>query len=418
MKKLLTIIFIFMCFNLSSQVIDDVSNKSDKIVKKFKKKNFFKSIYDDVFKYSTVYIAGDVSNAYENTRKDYFVERPSDNNLYDIPKVIDVTEYYKPDYRIGVGVRRLARFDYEIKQNYIDGTENMIGLSAPTAAVKGFEYLFHYERERERGEEFTNSRYFLRHTGKYHIVKLEQREQGNVGFKYQSGEVRFRLPIGNKFSISLGGIYRTHQTAYGYNPIEIWLNETAIWVNPNTGEEIEYPANAWYSLGYLYGYTDHLTKYTDINTGEERFDWIWKDSNGDIVSYSDIQFRQEIFGDLMNRYNNEIWDELDGFGVVSPIVGFDFYYARSKFWSHIYGSYLPPYHKYVQGDEQYSYMNRNNWGKGGLRKDSELEQWEDYQAGAIIGIKLNRFGIFIEGEYTKFWDTEIFNSSIGINYRL
>ena len=63
-------------------------------------------------------------------------------------------------------------------------------------------------------------------------------------------------------------------------------------------------------------------------------------------------------------------------------------------------------------------MNRNNWGKGGLRKDSELEQWEDYQAGIIIGIKLKRFGIFIEGEYTKFWDTEIYNSSIGINYML
>jgi len=397
MNKLITILALLFISNIDAQI--------------------FKKVYDNIFKYSTVYIAGDMSNAYENTRKDYFVERPSDNNLYDIPKVIDVTEYYKPDYRIGIGVRRLARFDYEIKQNYIDGTENMIGLSAPTAAVKGFEYLFHYERERERGEEFTNSRYFLRHTGKYHIVKLEQREQGNVGFKYQSGEVRFRLPIGNKFSISVGGMYRTHQTAYGYNPIEIWLNETAIYVSP-TGEEIEYPANAWYTLGFLYGYTDHFTKYTDINTGEERYDWIWKDSDGNIVSYSDIQFRQEIFGDLMNRYNNEIWDELDGFGVISPVVGFDFYYARSRFWSHIYGSYLPPYHKYVQGDEQYSYMNRNNWGKGGLRKDSELEQWEDFQAGAIIGVKLNRFGIFIEGEYTRFWDTEIFNSSIGINYRL
>tara|TARA_R110002020_G_scaffold199798_1_gene401688 strand:+ start:1022 stop:2215 length:1194 start_codon:yes stop_codon:yes gene_type:complete len=397
MNKLITILALLFISNIDAQI--------------------FKKVYDNVFKYSTVYIAGDMSNAYENTRKDYFVERPSDNNLYDIPKVIDVTEYYKPDYRIGIGIRRLARFDYEIKQNYIDGTENMIGLSAPTAAVKGFEYLFHYERERERGEEFTNSRYFLRHTGKYHIVKLEQREQGNVGFKYQSGEVRFRLPIGNKFSISVGGMYRTHQTAYGYNPIEIWLNETAIYVSP-TGEEIEYPANAWYTLGFLYGYTDHFTKYTDINTGEERYDWIWKDSDGNIVSYSDIQFRQEIFGDLMNRYNNEIWDELDGFGVISPVVGFDFYYARSRFWSHIYGSYLPPYHKYVQGDEQYSYMNRNNWGKGGLRKDSELEQWEDFQAGAIIGVKLNRFGIFIEGEYTRFWDTEIFNSSIGINYRL
>jgi len=397
MNKLITILALLFISNIDAQI--------------------FKKVYDNIFKYSTVYIAGDMSNAYENTRKDYFVERPSDNNLYDIPKVIDVTEYYKPDYRIGIGIRRLARFDYEIKQNYIDGTENMIGLSAPTAAVKGFEYLFHYERERERGEEFTNSRYFLRHTGKYHIVKLEQREQGNVGFKYQSGEVRFRLPIGNKFSISVGGMYRTHQTAYGYNPIEIWLNETAIYVSP-TGEEIEYPANAWYTLGFLYGYTDHFTKYTDINTGEERYDWIWKDSDGNIVSYSDIQFRQEIFGDLMNRYNNEIWDELDGFGVISPVVGFDFYYARSRFWSHIYGSYLPPYHKYVQGDEQYSYMNRNNWGKGGLRKDSELEQWEDFQAGAIIGVKLNRFGIFVEGEYTRFWDTEIFNSSIGINYRL
>ena len=397
MNKLITILALLFISNIDAQI--------------------FKKVYDNIFKYSTVYIAGDMSNAYENTRKDYFVERPSDNNLYDIPKVIDVTEYYKPDYRIGIGIRRLARFDYEIKQNYIDGTENMIGLSAPTAAVKGFEYLFHYERERERGEEFTNSRYFLRHTGKYHIVKLEQREQGNVGFKYQSGEVRFRLPIGNKFSISVGGMYRTHQTAYGYNPIEIWLNETAIYVSP-TGEEIEYPANAWYTLGFLYGYTDHFTKYTDINTGEERYDWIWKDSDGNIVSYSDIQFRQEIFGDLMNRYNNEIWDELDGFGVISPVVGFDFYYARSRFWSHIYGSYLPPYHKYVQGDEQYSYMNRNNWGKGGLRKDSELEQWEDFQAGAIIGVKLNRFGIFIEGEYTRFWDTEIFNGSIGINYRL
>jgi hypothetical protein len=398
MKKLLYILCVLFCFNLNAQIL--------------------KKFYDEVFKYSTVYIAGDMSNAYENTRKDYFVERPDADDLYAIPKVIDVTEYYPFDYRAGIGIRRMARFDYEIKQNYIDGTENMIGLSAPTAAVKGFEYLFHWEKERERGEEFINTRYFLRHTGKYHIVKLEQREQGNVGFKYQSGELRFRIPIGFKFSFSLGAMYRTHQTAYGYNPIEIWLNETAIWLNPDTGEQIEYPKNAWYSLGYVYGYTDHLTRYTDVQTNEQRTDWIWKDSNGKIVAYSDIDFRNGVFGDLMNRYNNEIWDELDGFGVVSPVVGFDFYHSRNNFWTHIYGSYLPPYHEYVSGDIDVSYLNRNNWGKGGLRKDSELEQWEDYQFGAIIGLKLKRFGIFIEGEYTKFWDTKIYNSSIGINYML
>jgi len=398
MNKLITILALLFITNINAQL--------------------FKKIYDEVFKYSTVYVAGDMSNAYENTRKDYFVERPSDDNLYDIPRVIDVTEYYPFDYRYGFGIRRIAMFDFEIKDNYIDGKESLVALSAPTAAVKGWEYLVNIEFERERGEEFTNSRYFIRHTGKYHIVKLEQREQGNVGFKYQSAELRFRVPISNKFSISLGGMYRTHQTAYGYNPIEIWLNETITNTDPNTGLTYTYPLNPWYSLGYLYGYSDHRTRYTDLDTGEERYDWIWKDEAGNIVSYSDIQFRQDIFGDLMNRFNNEIWDELDGFGVISPIVGIDFAHQRNNHWIVAYANYLPPYHKYVSGDELYSYMNRNNWGKGGLKKDSELEQWEDYQFGAIIGIKLNRFGIFIEGEYTKFWDTEIFNSSVGVNYRL
>ena len=35
---------------------------------------FFKEIYKDFLKYGTVYAAGDISNAYENSRKDYFIE--------------------------------------------------------------------------------------------------------------------------------------------------------------------------------------------------------------------------------------------------------------------------------------------------------------------------------------------------------
>tara|TARA_R100001440_G_scaffold40931_1_gene60687 strand:- start:865 stop:2067 length:1203 start_codon:yes stop_codon:yes gene_type:complete len=379
-----------------------------------------KKVYDELFKYSTLYVSGDISNSYENTVKDYFVQRPADNGLYDIPEVIDVTEYYPFDYRIAFGIRRLGLFDYEVKsKHYYDGSESTVGLSAPTAAVKGFEYLFNFELERERGEEFKNSRYFIRHTGKYHIVKLEQREQGNIGFKYQSAELRARIPLGRKLSISAGAIYRTHsaETGTGYNPIEIWLNRTDTYVDAY-GNVIEYPINPWYTLGFIYGYTDHFTKYTDIQTGQERFDWIWKDSNGDIVAYSDIDFRNTIFGDLMNRWNEEQFAFIDDFGLISPIIGFDFYHNRNNFWTHIYGSYLPGYHKYIQGDIDFSYLNRNNYGKGGLRKDANLEQWEDYQFGAVIGWKIKRFGIFLEGEYTKFWDTEIYNSSIGINYRL
>jgi len=382
---------------------------------------FFKEIYEDFLKYGTVYAAGDIRNAYENSRKDYFVARPDDGDLYAIPRVIDVTEYYDFDYRIGFGIRKLARFDYEVKPgNFWTGNqiiEKQGALSAPTSAVKGFEYLFHWEKQRLRDEVFTNKRYFLRHTGKYHIVKIESREQGNVGFQYSSAEVRGRLPIGKKFSISAGLMARTHETAYGYNPVEIWLNETEEWTNPQTGEVIEYPANPWYSLGYEYGYSDHPTTYVDETTGEEMFDYIWKDEDGTIVAYSDIDFRNGVFGDLMNRYNNEIWDELDAFAVISPVIGADFYHYKNNFWVHAYANWLPGYHKYISGDVDFSYMNRNNWGKGGLVKDSEPEQWEDYQAGINFGWKVGKnLGIFIDGEYTKFWDTKIFNSTFGINY--
>ncbi len=125
MRKLLVLIGLFISINSNAQ--------------------FFKEVYKDFLKYGTFYVAGDVQNAYEETTKDYFVRKPEDGNLYDVPEVIDVTEYYPNDYRLGVGFRKLARFDYEVKaKNYYDGTENNKALSAPTAAVKGLEYLLHY----------------------------------------------------------------------------------------------------------------------------------------------------------------------------------------------------------------------------------------------------------------------------------
>ena len=373
---------------------------------------FFKEIYKDFLKYGTVYAAGDISNAYENSRKDYFVERPADGDIYAIPRVIDVTDYYDFDYRIGFGIRKLARFDYEVKPgNFWTGNnkiEKQTALSAPTSAVKGFEYLVHYEKERQRGEEFINERYFLRHTGKYHIAKIEKRTNGNVGFEYVSGEVRARLPIGKKFSISAGAIYRTHQKAYGYNPIEIWLNET----NEDGGT-----AQSWQTLGYEYDYTDHYTSYN--SDGQIFYDWIWRNPEGEIVAYGDRDFRDRVMPDLMNRYNNAIFDTLDPYAEVAPIIGMDVYHYKSKFWLHAYANWILPHHKYLKGDSDFNYLNRNNWGKGGLIQDSEPEQWSDYNTGINLGWKLSKsLGIFIEGEYTKFWDQKIFNSSVGLNLTL
>ena len=391
MKQILLTLCLLITFNISGQEKE--------------KGRFFKSIYNELFKYSTVYVAGDMQNPKENV-PDYFVRTNPDGGLYDIPVVVDGTDYYEFDYRYGIGIRKLARYDYEVKgKQYYDGTENNVGLSATNSPVKGLEYVFHWEKERERDELYDNHRYFLKHSGKYHMVKLESRKQGKVDFNYQSAELRAKLPIGKKFSLSAGIMYRTHERPYGYNPVEIWLNETT---------EEGYAVNPWYTLGFYYGYDDHYT--TTQYQGQTLYDWYWTDPDGNIVAHTDLEFRETVFTNLMNRYNEEMWAEIDAFGVVSPVIGFDFYHYKNNFWTHIYGSYLPPYHKYVKGDEDFSYLNRNNWGLGGLSEDAIHEQWEDYQAGLVFGWKLSRsIGVFFEGEYTKFWDSEIYNSSVGLN---
>jgi len=396
MKQILTILAILISFNITAQ-------------EEKEKGKFFKSIYNELFKYGTFYVAGNIDNPKEEP-KDYFVRTNPDGNLYAPPVVVDGTDYYDYDYRYGFGIRKIARFDYERKaKDYYDGTESNVAMTAPNSSVKGLEYVFHTEKERSRDEIFKNHRYFLKHSGDYHMVKLESRAQGKVDFKYKSAEVRAKLPIGKKFSLSAGAMYRTHERPYGYNPVEIWLNET---------DDNGWAVNPWYTLGFYYGYDDIYYTQEDQN-GNETSDWYWVDEQGETVAYTDLQFRDTVFAELMNRYNHEVWDTIDAFGVVSPVVGFDFYHFKSNFWLHAYGSYLLPYHKYVKGDEDFSYLNRNNWGLGGLKEDAELEQWEDFQAGINFGWKLNRsIGIFFEGEYTKFWDSRIYNGSVGFNITL
>ena len=393
MKKLLAIILL-ISFSLTGQ--------------EKQKKNLFKTFYKDFLEYGTLYIAGDIQNPKEEA-KDYFVRTNPDGNLYAPPIIVDGTDYYDYDYRYGFGIRKIARFDYEIKgKQYYDGTESNTAMTAPNSSIKGLEYVIHIEKERSRDEVFQNHRYFIKHSGKYHIVKVESRKQGKVNFDYKSAEIRAKLPIGEKFSISAGAIYRTHERPYGYNPAEIWLNET---------DSNGWPINQWYQLGYQYGFTDQSV-IINID-GEEVYDWYWYNPAGEIVAYSDLQFRDTVFESLLNRFNEEAWEEIDAFGVVSPVLGFDFYHYKNDFWLHAYGSYLLPYHKYVQGDEAFSYHNRNNWGLGGLIEDAEKEQWEDYQTGVQFGWKLNKnIGVFFEGEYTKFWDSKIYNNSVGLNITL
>ena len=402
MKKLIVLFVILLSTQLQAQE---------------EKTGILKSIYKDFLKYGTVYGAGDINNSIEAAEPTYFLRTNPDGSIYSIPDVVDNTDVFPFDYRYGFGIRKLARFDYERKpKNFYDGTEEQLVFGAPTSAVQGLEYLFHYEKERWRGEDFTNYNYFVKHTGKYHIFKMQSREVGKINLKYQSAELRARLPLGKKLSISAGAIARGHERAYGYNPIEIWLNETSVDENGN-----EYPTNQWYQLGYENGYQDvfYTQTSTDPNTGQEvtTQDWYWLDEDGNQVAASDLDFRERIMPMLMNEFNGRAWDELDPWIEIAPIIGLDFYHYKRDFWFHGYANYILPYHKYIKGDETASYLNRNNWGKGGLKEDSELEQWIDYSFGASFGTKIGKnLGVFVEGEYSKMWDSKLYQTTIGINY--
>ena len=381
---------------------------SSQIKAQNKAQDFVNSLYKDFLKYGTLYGAGEVRNSVEAPYPTYIVRTNENGSLYDIPRVEDNTIKYPFDYRYGFGIRKLARFDYERKpKNYYDGTEDQLVFTAPSSAIQGLEYQFHKEWERWMGREFDNSRYFLKHTGKYHIVKAESRKVDRINLKYQSAETRARLPIGEKFSISAGAIFRTHDRPYGYNPIEIWLNET-----DDTGNAV----NPWYTLGYQYGYNDVFYTQTTAN-GDTTQDWCWVDPDGNEVAHSDLAFRENVYPLLMNRYNNEIWSQLSRFGEIAPIIGFDFYHYESKFWLHAYANWILPYHHYVMGDEDFSYLHRDNWGKGGHNNLLEGKQWSDYNFGANLGWKVGKnLGIFVEGEYSKMWDSQLYQTTFGLNY--
>ena len=406
MKKLL----IFFLFFFSTFIFSQENSKP----------SFFNSLYKDFLKYGTIYGAGDISNSIEAAEPTYFLRTNQDGSLYSIPDVVDNTEVFPYDYRYGFGIRKLARFDYERKpRNYYDGTEEQLVFGAPTSAITGLEYQFHFEKERWRGRDFTNYNFFLKHTGKYHIAKIQAREVGKINLNYNSAELRARLPIGKKFSISAGAIARGHERAYGYNPIEIWLNETEM-LDDGNGGQFENPVNQWYQLGYDNGYTDIFytqTSTTPYGGNTVTQDWCWVDENGVQVAHSDLDFRERIMPGLMNEFNRAAWDLLDPWVEVAPIVGVDFYHYKRNFWLHAYANYILPAHTYIAGEEEFSYLNRNNWGKGGLIEDAQLEQWDDYSAGLSFGTKIGKnLGIFIEGEYSKMWDSKLYQTTFGLNY--
>lgn len=314
-------------------------------------------------------------------------------------EVQDVTIQNPFDYRYTFGIRRVARYDYENRQNrFYDGhNQSTTALSAAVGAVEGWEYLAQYDRGRQQGRDYVNERYFIRYLAKYFMIKSELHNQGLVDLNFAQIETRSRLHIG-ELDFSLGLAARRHN-AYGYNPISVYLER-----------------NPWWDLAHEYGYKDIPYDIDfDLDGVVDNFDWYWCDINEMKVADTDADFRRYIYGDIVNDYNKARLSEIGVLGSLSAIMGVDFYHYTENFWIHSWGSVLP-WHTHIIGDHAFSYENfadnldnTNHWVDG---------QWIDYNFGAVLGYKIGlRWGIFAETEIMRYWDREIFMIKAGLNYQ-
>ena len=137
--------------------------------------------------------------------------------------------------------------------------------------------------------------------------------------------------------------------------------------------------------------------------------WYWTDAGGKRVADTDLDFRKHVYKNIVNDYNNEVFEGIGRMGYLSMIVGYDFYHYSDNFWFHNYVSIMP-FHTQVLGDEEYGY------GKFYAAENDGGKNWLDYQAGLGFGWKIKRaFGLFAEGEYSKLWDKDIYNAKVGFN---
>ena len=285
-------------------------------------------------------------------------------------QLVEVTQVSKPNYNLTIGLRKIARFDYQVKQgNFYTGSEDESSDYATISNAPGLEYLFRYSSIRNRGVQFKQQEYKVRYISNNYTARASYVNDGLIDLKYTLGEFRLRKNFGN-LDLTVGVAHRSHPV-YGYSPIEAWF---AIPENKH-----------WWQLAYEFGYTD-----------TEDHEWSYEE---EVIAESDPEFYNYHFGDAVNEYNKQ---QLRAMGLqqeVSGVIGADYYFYSSHTWIHSWAS-VYPIHK---GFSDFSYNYPGN-----------STEWD---IGVVFGVKFNNhFSIFVEGRHLKYWDINSYEMQTGINY--
>jgi len=283
------------------------------------------------------------------------------------------------DYSINLGIRKIARFQYENRANaFYNGTENTYSDAANIGKIKGFEFLFEGDLRRVQGKNYVDQHHFLRYVADDWIAKVEYLQDGFADIKFFEASQRYKYNVSNKFSVNVGAAQRLAEP-YGYDPLAEWLL--------NNG-------NIHYTyLAIQEGYTVDFSNPNMIT---------YSNPSGNIVATNTEVWEALIIPEVLANYDERKRNEQGYKMEYSMVLGFDYYHYSKEFWIHTWGNVMP-FH--VNTNNEYSYHNY----QGG--------QWVDYSGGLIFGHKFNKhLGVFAEGKYNKYWNRKWHNFSIGVNY--
>ena len=286
-------------------------------------------------------------------------------------ELVETTQINDPNIVITLGLRKIARFDYQRKQNnFYTGNEHEASDYATISNAPGLEYLFQYSFNRNNGVDVSQQEYNVRYISKMFTVKANYVDNKLIDLKYSLGEVRLRKSFGS-LDFTFGVAHRSHPV-YGCNPMDDY---------EGTWEE--------FAISEMYLPTANGI-WMQINEESGSLEWI---------AGSDNEFYKYHFGRAVNNYNKRI---LDGLGLqqeISAVLGLDYYLYRNNYWLHAWGSVYPAH----KGLTDFSYQ-----------RDISQEEWD---TGLIFGVNFNKhFSIFVEGKHLKFWGLPSYELKTGINY--
>lgn len=327
----------------------------------------------DFFKYSTFYASMTTGTSFVE-QEDYIAIGKG----YE-----DVTQINPYDYNLTLGLRKIARFDYEYKvKTFYTGTEDNVADNVTIGNANGWEYLLNYSFIRERGEKFNNQNFWLRYLSDKFVAKAQYTDNQRVDLKYMSTDLRFRINLGNwDFTAGIAG--RLHPV-YGVNPIrDFWVPGSSNF--QDIAQDFGYAPEQW-----VQGF------YVDQN---------WYDvSSGDsvLLATSNDEFFNHYFGEAVARFNERELDKLGLQRELSAVVGVAYYKYTPKMWLHAWANCLPIHY----GLDEYSF----EYGK----KDNDNVEWD---AGIVFGSRLTKsLGMFVEGTHQRYWMKPVYEIKFGFNY--